>query len=70
VKKHPLYRSEIVGFGAQYNAKPGRWLESEKPRCLKVIHHRQNPIVTTSSLPAMELRQFVDAAVVFIHPGV
>jgi hypothetical protein len=29
---------------------PGRWIESENPIFLKVIHHRQNPIVTTSSL--------------------
>jgi hypothetical protein len=24
---------------------PGRWIESENPISLKVIHHRQNPIV-------------------------
>jgi hypothetical protein len=27
---------------------PGRWIESENPISQKVIHHRQNPIVTTS----------------------
>jgi hypothetical protein len=26
---------------------PGRWIKSENPISLKVIHHRQNPIVTT-----------------------
>jgi hypothetical protein len=26
---------------------PGRWIESENPISLKVIHHRQHPIVTT-----------------------
>jgi hypothetical protein len=26
---------------------PGRWRKSENPVSLKVIHHRQNPIVTT-----------------------
>jgi hypothetical protein len=26
---------------------PGRWIESENSIFLKVIHHRQNPIVTT-----------------------
>jgi hypothetical protein len=31
---------------------PGRWIESESPVSLKVIHHRQNPIVTTSNLSA------------------
>jgi hypothetical protein len=25
---------------------PGRWIKSENPISLKVIHHRQNPIVT------------------------
>jgi hypothetical protein len=28
---------------------PGRWIESENPISLKVIHHRQNPIVTRST---------------------
>jgi hypothetical protein len=26
---------------------PGRWIKSKNPISLKVIHHRQNPIVTT-----------------------
>jgi hypothetical protein len=26
---------------------PGRWIESENSIFLKVIHHRQNPIVKT-----------------------
>jgi hypothetical protein len=29
---------------------PGRWIESENSIFLKVIHHRQNPIVTTCTI--------------------
>jgi hypothetical protein len=29
---------------------PGRWVESENPIFLEVIHHRQNPIVTTCTV--------------------
>jgi hypothetical protein len=28
---------------------PGRWIKSENPIFLKVIHHRQNSIVTTDT---------------------
>jgi hypothetical protein len=31
----------------------GRWIKSENPISLKVIRHRQNPIVTTSIIEAL-----------------
>jgi hypothetical protein len=34
---------------------PGRWIESENPISLKVIHHRQNLIVTTKLYSSCQL---------------